>query len=164
MLLPIQVVAQTFKEVAYTPKETKFQLFAPNDAKQITVRIYKEGMGGKAIKSVKMQKTGNECWTATVKGDLMGKFYTFDMGKGECAGIFAKAVGVNGKRGAIIDMEKTNPAHWCCDQHPVIKSPADLVIYEMHHRDFSINRKDAKYPGKFLALTEPWAIEHLKSL
>ena len=164
MLLPIQVVAQTFKEVAYTPKETKFQLFAPNDAKQITVRIYKEGMGGKAIKSVKMQKTGNECWAATVKGDLMGKFYTFDMGKGECAGIFAKAVGVNGKRGAIIDMEKTNPAHWCCDQHPVIKSPADLVIYEMHHRDFSINRKDAKYPGKFLALTEPWAIEHLKSL
>ena len=164
MLLPKQVVAQTFKEVDYAPKETKFQLFAPNGAKQITVRIYKEGIGGKAIKSVKMQKTGNECWTATVKGNLMGKFYTFDMGKGECAGIFAKAVGVNGKRGAIIDMEKTNPAHWCCDQRPVIKSPADLVIYEMHHRDFSINRKDAKYPGKFLALTEPWAIEHLKSL
>ena len=164
MLLPIQVVAQTFKEVAYTPKETKFQLFAPNDAKQITVRIYKEGMGGKAIKSVKMQKTGNECWTATVKGDLMGKFYTFDMGKGECAGIFAKAVGVNGKRGAIIDMEKTNPAHWCCDERPVVKSPADLIIYEMHHRDFSINRQDAQYPGKFMALTEPWAIDHLKSL
>ena len=34
----------------------------------------------------------------------------------------------------------------------------------MHHRDFSIARKDAKYPGKFMALTEPWAIEHLKSL
>ena len=164
MLLPKQVVAQTFKEVDYAPKETKFQLFAPNGAKQITVRIYKEGIGGKAIKSVKMQKTGNECWTATVKGNLMGKFYTFDMGKGECPGVFAKAVGVNGKRGAIIDMKKTNPAHWCCDERPVVKSPADLIIYEMHHRDFSIHRQNAQYPGKFMALTEPWAIDHLKSL
>ena len=164
MLLPQQAVAQTFKEVDYTPNQTKCVLFAPNQAKQVTVRIYKDGFGGKAIKTVKMQRTANEQWSATVKGDLMGKFYTFDMGKGECPGVFAKAVGVNGKRGAIIDMAKTNPEHWCCDQHPVLKSPADLVIYEMHHRDFSVNRKDAKYPGKFLALTEPWAIEHLKSL
>ena len=164
MLLPKQAVAQTFKEVDYSPNQTKFVLFAPNNAKQVTVRIYKDGWGGKAIKTVKMQKTGNEQWTTTIKGDLMGKFYTFDVGKGECAGVFAKAVGVNGKRGAIIDMAKTNPDHWCCDKHPVVKSPADLVIYEMHHRDFSIARKDAKYPGKFMALTEPWAIEHLKSL
>ena len=164
MLLPKQVVAQTFKEVDYAPKETKFQLFAPNNAKQVTVRIYKDGLGGKAIKSMKMRRTGNECWTATIKGDLMGKFYTFDMGKGECPGVFAKAVGANGKRGAIINMASTNPDGWCEDQHPVCKSPADLVIYEMHHRDFSIARKDASYPGKFMALTEPWAINHLKSL
>jgi pullulanase len=86
------------------------------------------------------------------------------MGQGECPGVFAKAVGVNGKRGAIIDFSKTDPEGWAQDQHPVTKSPADLVIYEMHHRDFSINRKDAKYPGKFMALTEPWAISHLKEL
>ena len=164
MLLPKTVAAQTFKEVDYTPEKTVFSLFAPNDAKKVTVRIYKEGLGGKAVKTVKMSRIANEQWTATVKGDLMGRFYTFDVGKGECPGVFAKAVGVNGKRGAIIDMSKTNPEHWCCDQHPVTKSPADLVIYEMHHRDFSIAREDAHYPGKFLALTEPWAIEHLKSL
>ena len=34
----------------------------------------------------------------------------------------------------------------------------------MHHRDFSIARPDAQYKGKFLALTEPWAISHLKEL
>ncbi|MBQ6917757.1 MAG: type I pullulanase, partial [Prevotella sp.] len=141
-----------------------FTLFAPNDAKKVTARIYQEGKDGKALKTVKMSRAGEELWTATVKGDLMGKFYTFDVGKGECAGVFAKAVGVNGKRGAIIDMKKTNPEHWCCDEHPVVKSPADLVVYEMHHRDFSIYRADAKYPGKFLALTEPWAIDHLKQL
>ncbi|MBR2115126.1 MAG: type I pullulanase [Prevotella sp.] len=161
----ITSLAQDFKfdEVTYTPQQTTFRLFAPADAKKVVVRIYKDGQGGKALKTIKMtHKDG--LWTATATGDLMDKFYTFDMGRGECPGVFAKAVGVNGKRGAIIDVEKTFPEHWCCDEHPVIKSPADLVVYELHHRDFSMARPDAKYPGKFMALTEPWAIEHLKSL
>ena len=152
-----------FNEMEYTPHQTTFQLFAPPTAKSVKVRIYKDGQGGKPLKTVGMKREG-DIWTATVKGDLMGRFYTFDTGLGETPGVFAKAVGVNGKRGAIIDEEKTFPEDWCCDQHPVIKSPADLVVYEMHHRDFSIARKDAKYPGKFLALTEPWAIEHLTEL
>ena len=86
------------------------------------------------------------------------------VGLGECPGVFAKAVGVNGKRGAIIDLRATDPEGWAQDCHPVTKTPADLVIYEMHHRDFSIARPDAQYKGKFLALTEPWAISHLKEL
>ena len=164
LLFPKKVAAQAFQEVSYSPEKTQFALFAPNDAKKVVVRIYESGLGGKAVKTVKMSRTANEQWTATVKGDLMGKFYTFDMGNGECPGVFAKAVGVNGKRGAIIDRTKTNPERWCSDKRPIVKSPADLVVYEMHHRDFSIAREDAKYPGKFLALTEPWAIDHLKTL
>ena len=165
IMVTTTVKGQDFKfdEVTYTPQQTTFRLFAPADAKKVVVRLYKDGQGGKALKTIKMTRK-DDLWTATVPGDLMNKFYTFDMGRGECPGVFAKAVGVNGKRGAIIDKEKTFPEHWCCDVHPVIKSPADLVIYEMHHRDFSIARPDAKYPGKYLALTEPWAIEHLKSL
>ena len=152
-----------FDEVTYTPEATTFRLFAPADAKKVTVRIYRDGLGGKALKTVKMNYADG-IWQATVKGDLTDRFYTFDMGLGECPGVFAKAVGVNGRRGAIIDMSKTDPAHWCCDKRPVVKSPADLVVYEMHHRDFSIAREDAQNPGKFLALTEPWAIDHLKEL
>ena len=152
-----------FNEMEYTPHQTTFQLFASPTAKSVKVRIYKDGLGGKPMKTVGMKREG-DVWTATVKGDLMGRFYTFDTGYGETPGVFAKAVGVNGKRGAIIDEEKTFPDDWCCDQHPIVKSPADLVVYEMHHRDFSIARKDAKFPGKFLALTEPWAIEHLTEL
>ena len=154
-----------FNEVVCNPEATTFQLFAPATAKRVVVRIYNDGMGGKPIKTVKMKRTEQaEVWQAEIKGNFLGKFYTFDMGKGECPGVFAKAVGVNGQRGAIVNLVKTDPEDWCCDAHPVIKSPADLVVYEMHHRDFSIARKDAKYPGKFLALTEPWAIDHLKAL
>ena len=152
-----------FDEMTYSPEETTFKLFAPANVKNVKVRIYQEGMGGKAVKSAKM-KYQNGLWTATVQGDLLGRFYTFDAGYGETPGVFAKAVGVNGQRGAIINDMKTWPEDWCSDQHPVIKSPADLVVYELHHRDFSIARKDAKYPGKYLALTEPWAIDHLKAL
>ena len=164
MLLPQKVAAQPFQEVIYSPEKTVFTLFAPNDAKQVVVRIYDEGLGGKAGKTIKMKRIANEQWQTTIKGDLKGKFYTFDMGQGECPGVFAKAVGVNGKRGAIIDLKTTDPTGWAQDQRPVSKSPADLVIYEMHHRDFSIARPDAKHPGKFLALSEPWAINHLKEL
>ena len=164
LLFPKTAAAQWFQEVSYTPERTQFALFAPNDAKKVVVRIYQEGLGGKALKTIKMTRTANEQWQATVKGDLMGKFYTFDMGKGECPGVFAKAVGVNGKRGAIIDLKATDPTGWTDDQRPITKSPADIIVYEMHHRDFSIARSDAKNPGKFLALTEPWAIDHLKAL
>ena len=164
LLFPKSVTAQTFQEVNYTPEKTQFALFAPNDAKRVTLRIYEEGLGGKAVKTVKMKRTADEQWTTTVRGDLMGKFYTFDVGLGECPGVFAKAVGVNGKRGAIISLPATDPEGWNSDTRPVTKSPADLVIYEMHHRDFSIARSDARYKGKFLALTEPWAISHLKEL
>ena len=153
-----------FNEVDCGPESTTFQLFAPATAKRVVVRIYKDGIGGKPIKTVQMKRAQGAIWKAEVKGNLLGKYYTFDMGKGECPGVFAKAVGVNGQRGAIVNLVKTDPDDWCCDAHPVIKSPADLVVYEMHHRDFSIARKDAKYPGKFLALTEPWAIDHLKAL
>ena len=152
-----------FDEMTYSPEKTVFRLFAPTDAKGVKVRIYKDGIGGKALKTVKM-KLQDSLWIAEIQGDLQGRFYTFDMGRGECPGVFAKAVGVNGKRAAIITMSDTNPEGWTADQRPVCKSPVDLVIYEMHHRDFSIARPDAQYPGKFLALTEPWAIDHLKSL
>ncbi len=160
----IQAQDFNFDEVTYTPQATTFKLFAPSEARRVQLRLYKDGDSQKAMKAVKLQKTGQDLWTATVKGDLKDRFYTFDMGRGECPGVFAKAVCVNGRKGCILDLKDTDPEGWTEDRRPVTKSPADLVIYEMHHRDFSIARKDAAHPGKFLALTEPWAISHLKEL
>ena len=163
VLMTTKAMAQQFNEMTYSPEKTAFALFAPAEAKAVKVRIYKAGTGGKALKTVKMNYQDGR-WRAEVKGDLMGRFYTFDMGRGESPGVFAKAVGVNGQRAAIIDMAATDPAGWDTDRRPVCKSPADLVIYEMHHRDFTVARAGARHPGKFLALTEPWAIDHLKAL
>lgn len=179
--IPQLLMAQdTFGEMIYSKVKTLFKLNAPTTVnldgmtgattqidkkKQVEIHIYEDGQGGKAIKTIKMKASGENRWEATVKGDLKGKFYTFDIGKGETPGVFAKAVGVNGMRGAIVDMAETNPQGWENDQRPVIQSPADLVIYEMHWRDFSIDVSSGlKNKGKFLALTEPKAIGHLKNL
>lgn len=164
-MLPAAAGAQTFNEADYTPEQTTFRLFAPDNAKTVKLRIYKAGHKGRPERTVKMERTAADTWTATVTGNLMGRFYTFDTGRGECAGVFAKAVGVNGQRAAIIDMDKTDPAGWNDDRRPVVKSPADLVIYEMHHRDYSIDASSGiANGGKFLALTAPKAIAHLKEL
>ena len=162
-IIPQTIQAQAlFKEMSFSNNKTVFQLVAPNNA---TLRIYNDGISGKAVKTVKMKKVDNDLWQAELKGNLKGKFYTFDSGNGECPGLFAKAVGVNGNRAAIVDMTETNPEGWETDKRPEIKSPCDLIIYELHHRDFSIDPSSGiEHKGKFLALTEPKAIEYLKRL
>lgn len=151
-----------FNEMEYGKTQTVFHLNASSTPK---LRLYKSGQGGKPVKTVKMRAIGNDRWEATVKGNLAGMFYTFDIGKGECPGTFAKAVGVNGNRGAILNMADTNPEGWADDRRPALASPADQIIYELHMRDFSISPTSGmKHQGKYLALTEPRAIAYLKSL
>ena len=169
LLVPQILNART--GVTYGPSASAFSIETNSDAQQVKLRIYNDGLGGKPIKTVNMKRaqTGGTLWQANVKGNMKGKFYTFDVkysGKfrGECPGIWATAVGVNGKRGAIIDMSGTDPAGWNADTRPAIAAK-DLIIYEMHHRDFSIDESGGfTYKGKFLALTEPRAISHLKEL
>ncbi|MDD6591876.1 MAG: type I pullulanase [Prevotella sp.] len=160
----------TFNEMTYTKEVSSFKLNAPSKAKSVKVNIYKEGIGGSVVKTVKMKRTGTDQWTADIPGDLKGLYYTFQVQTGkkamqETPGVFAKAVAVNGRRAAIVDMGETTPEGWDNDRRPLTKSPVDLVIYEMHHRDFSISPTSGlKNKGKFLALTEPKAVYYLKNL
>ena len=143
-----------FDEMTYSPRETVFKLFAPVDAACYVV-VGKD--------SVKMKLRKDSIWTATLKGDHKGEQYQFVVNGQASPGVFAKAVTVNGEKGVIMDMKDTDPEGWTNDRH-VLRPYQDNIVYELHHRDFSIACEEAKYPGKFLALTEPWAIDHLKSL
>ncbi len=171
MALVVPQVINASNGVTYGPSASAFSIETNESAQQVKLRIYKAGLGGKPVKTINMKRNaaGSTLWQARVKGDLQGMFYTFDVkygGKfmGECPGIWATAVGVNGHRGAIIDMVNTNPQGWSADKRPNIAAK-DLIIYEMHHRDFSIDESSGiQHKGKFLALTEPRAIDHLKSL
>ncbi len=157
-----------FDEVNYSPARTVFKLFAPNNAKSVTLNVYAKGdvaADPKPMMKKRMKRFADNLWTVELKGDQKGKFYTFNIGKGETPGVFAKAVGVNGKRGAIIDMSATNPKGWDDDRVLDTKKLTDVVIYEMHHRDFSIEPTSGfQHKGKFLALAEPKATDYLKRL
>lgn len=161
--LPQTISAQgIFNEMLFAKDKTVFTLNSPDKP---TLRLYDNGTDGKAIKTIRMKKAEDGLWRAEVKGDISGKFYTFDTGNGECPGLFAKAVGVNGNRAAVVDMRSTDPDGWAQDKRPPLKSPCDLIIYEFHHRDFSIDPSSGlQHKGKFLALTEPKATDYLKSL
>lgn len=157
-----------FDEINYSPARTVFKLFAPGKAKNVVLNVYAKGdvaVDPKPVVKKRMRRLGDNLWTVELKGDQKGKFYTFNIGKGETPGVFAKAVGVNGKRGAIIDMGTTDPKGWTDDRVLATKNLADIVIYEMHHRDFSIEPTSGfRNKGKFLALTEQKAIDYLKRL
>lgn len=163
-------VAQTLGGVEYSPKATTFHITTSPDVKKVNVLLSDTDSDSPTEQLTKqMKRVGAGKWELTVKSDLKGKYYLFSVYNSaqpdNTPGIFAKAVGVNGKRGAIVDLRDTDPEGWANDVRPALSNPCDLVIYEMHHRDFSVDISSGlKNKGKYLALTEPKAIEHLQRL
>ena len=163
-------VAQTLGGVEYSPKATTFHITTSPDVKKVNVLLSDTDSDNPTEQLTKqMKRVGAGKWELTVKSDLKGKYYLFSVYNSaqpdNTPGIFAKAVGVNGKRGAIVDLRDTDPEGWADDVRPALSNPCDLVIYEMHHRDFSVDISSGlKHKGKYLALTEPKAIEHLQRL
>lgn len=166
------------QETTWSPTATRFALWSP-EAQAVKVNIYDNGTNGKPSQQIEMQSSASGTWTAIQAGNLRGKFYTFQIKQNgrwmdETTGPFATAVGVNGKRGAIIDLRDTNPSGWEKDRSPEFFGQQNAIIYEMHHRDFSIDETSGiRNRGKFLALTESGThnpdglstgIDHLKEL
>ena len=164
-------------ECVYTPEKTIFTFWS-SVAEKMEVRLY-DTYDASEFEVITLQEKEGDYWTATIKGDQVGKFYTVcsyqngEWGQ-ESPGIFAKAVSVNGQRAAIIDMQATNPEGWENDQRPAMTDPTDVVVYETHMRDFTIDATSGiANKGKFIAFTEQGTqtaeglasgIDHLKEL
>ena len=166
----------TLEECVYNGNSTDFTVWSPA-AEAAQLRLYKAA-GDAAYMTVNMKKSKDGLWKATVKEDVKGSLYTFQVcidGKWleETAGIAAKAVGVNGQHGAVIDWADTDPEGWENDKSPKIKA-SDIIVYELQHRDFSVHSTSGiQNKGKYLALTEQGTknpdglatgIDHLKEL
>lgn len=165
-------------ELTVNSTGTHWRLWSP-EAEAARVILYPTGLNTAATDTIPMSRSEKGTWVASVPKKLYGSFYTFsikDKGKwlAETPGVWAKAVGTNGTRAAIIDFTATNPEGWESDKGPAISHINDAVIYEMHHRDFSQHPSSGIVnKGKFLALTEPatknpegesTGIDHLKDL
>lgn len=165
-------------ELVYTPEQSVFTLWAPS-ADRVRLNLYASGEGGDPEEQVEMEKASYGTWRVHIDRDLKGSFYTFQIEKNgkwlnETPGIWAKAVGINGNRAAVIDWNETNPDGWESDRSPELKMYSDIILYELHHRDFSIAPDSGiENKGKFLALTETGTktpegeatgLDHLKEL
>jgi len=165
-------------ELTYSAQSSKFRVWTPT-ATKVKILLYDNGNEGGAYKTLDMSRSEKGTWTLKVNEDLKGKFYTFQIKIGEkwleeTPGMWVKATGVNGKRAAIINFADTNPADWENDVRPPLKNFTDIMLYEVHMRDFSMaSNSGMKHKGKFLAFTErgtknsfgeATGIDHLKEL
>ena len=173
----IVVPQAQLEECVYLGGKTEFAVWAP-DAEAAQLKLYHSASDEAAFMTVGMKRSKDGLWKTDVKEDVKGAFYTFQVQKDgkwleETAGIAAKAVGVNGMRGAVIDWNETDPEGWAEDKSPQIK-PSDIIVYELQHRDFSVHQTSGiSNKGKYLALTEEGTtnpdglstgIDHLKEL
>lgn len=167
--------------LTYAKEFSIFKIWAPT-AEKGELLFYKDGDGGEPFKTIKLEKGIRGTWHSQVEGDIKGVFYTFRVsidGKwsNEIPDPYAKAVGVNGKRAMVIDLDETNPAGWQNDKSPSFSktnAATDAVIYELHIRDASIDKSSGiEHKGKFLGLAEenttsteglPTGLSHLKEL
>ncbi len=145
--------------VTYTPDKTSIKVWSPA-AEAMTLRLYEEGEAGKMVKENAQTKQVDKVWLFELKGDMKDKFYTVQAKVNgewlqETADPNATAVGINGQRGMIVDLDSTNPENWEEDKSPPLKNFTDIIIYELHVRDMSIHPSSGiKNKGKFLGLVE----------
>ena len=161
----------------YKKSHTKFKVWAPT-ADRVAVRLYQAGKGDNFIQEFDMELTSKGVWQTKVEEDIKGVYYTYSItieGKTtEAVDIYAKACGVNGIRGMVVDLSSTNPPEWDKTLRPKFKNPTDAVIYELHIRDFSVDESGhILNKGKYLAFTEngnknseglSTGVDHLKEL
>ncbi|MCU5080452.1 type I pullulanase [Bacillus cereus] len=141
----------------YTPQHTKFRLWAPtaSEAKLVTYKNWNDKIGAE----INMQQGEKGTWTAELKGNQKGLFYTYKVKIGdkwtEAVDPYVRAASVNGDKGAVVNLEETNPKKWKANKKPKFKNPEDAIIYELHVRDLSIQPESGiKQKGKYLGVTE----------
>lgn len=141
----------------YTPQHTKFRVWAPtaSEAKLVTYKKWNDKIGTE----INMQQSEKGTWKAELTGNQKGLFYTYKVKIGdkwaEAVDPYARAASVNGDKGAVVDLEDTNPKKWKTNKKPKFKNPEDAIIYELHVRDLSIQPESGiKHKGKYLGVTE----------
>lgn len=139
--------------------KTIFRLWAPT-ASSVDLNLYGDGSFGKA-KVYPMERGEKGVWTYTADSNLNGKYYTYTVatsaGVNEAVDPYARSAGLNGKRGMILDLDKTDPENWAYETfvNNGVDNYTDAQIWEVHIRDFSnkISSLKEEYRGKYLGFT-----------
>ena len=146
----------------YSPSKTDFRVWAPT-ATAVKLITYPT-LTARNGTEINMTKAEKGTWTASVAGDQHLLAYVY---RAEVGGVFREAVDpyvratvIEGDRGVVVDLSRTNPARWtpgAANKPAFSGKPTDAVIYETHVRDLSIDSNSGipvAHRGKFLAFTD----------
>ncbi len=162
----------------YTPTKTKFRVWAPT-ATALNLITYASATTQAADgKVIPMTADVNGTWVATLPGNQNGTIYTyravFKTTTNEAVDPYVRATTINGEKGVVVDLSKTNPTNWSTVKPKFSGNLTDASIYELHVRDLSMDSKSGistANKGKFLAFTElpsykgvKTGVGHIKSM
>lgn len=163
---------------ACTEEGTIFKIWSPL-ADRVTLHLYSDGdinVTGSEIKTIELNPEENGVWEKNISGDLHGKYYSYEILRGDeviyTADPYAVSCNCNGSRSMVTDLKRTNPAGFEEDKTPVLGK--EQIIYELHVKDFSHDPDSGipeKYRGKYKAFTftgtnteYPTCVDYLKKL
>ena len=146
----------------YSSAKTDFRVWAPT-ASEVSLVTYASATTPKNQGTVTpMTRSVKGTWTASLSGDRHLQVYMYRVTVGgktdDAVDPYARSVTVNGDRGVVIDLSKTNPTGWLTHKKPAFSGRAvDSVMYELHVRDASIDANSgvrAENRGKFRGLAQ----------
>lgn len=135
----------------YSKTSTIFKVWSPVSS-SITLRLYKNGTP-KSVNPSKgddtlflekeMVKGEKGVWSINIEQDLDGIYYTyfvknpsFPLGS-EVTDPYARATGINGKRGMVVNPSKVSPLNWGTFDKAYPYDRKELTVYELHIADLT---------------------------
>ncbi|MFC0134881.1 alpha-1,6-glucosidase [Massilia eurypsychrophila] len=165
--------------VSVGERRTAFTLWAPT-AQRVAVCTYDSGSSRAAAIAPMRRDPRSGTWSAAAQADLSGKYYTYLVDVAvDGAGIvrnlvtdpYSVSLTTDSKRSYIADLDSPalKPRGWNRSAAPnAVKAQTDMVVYELHVRDFSINDATVSAPsrGKYGAFGEAGSngMRHLAAL
>ncbi|MGI8601663.1 MAG: type I pullulanase [Verrucomicrobiales bacterium] len=128
-----------------TASSVGFRVFAPS-AISVWVVIYDNPTGPAGRREFSLLHHSPGLWETVLFGDWEAKFYLFRFagpGHDDTAEVidpWAVNTVDSSRRARLTDLRQTDPRSWAHGKAgPVLASPTDAVIYELHVRDFTIS-------------------------
>jgi pullulanase/glycogen debranching enzyme len=161
------------------PSGTRFGVWAPT-ARAVSVCVYPDDARPATRREPLRLDPATGAWSATLPGDLRGHYYAYlvevhapgtGLVRNRVTDPYAVSLGADSRRAFIADLDDPalQPPGWNrAPPPPRLAAQADMSIYELHVRDFSIDDPGVApaHRGKYLAFTEAGSagMAHLRAL
>jgi pullulanase-type alpha-1,6-glucosidase len=155
------------------------RLWAPT-AQSVTLHTFASATASYAEKTPMEWDDSTGVWSVTGQADWKNKFYLYEVqvfapstGKMETNLVtdpYSLSLSMNSKRSQIVNLadEGSKPEGWDEVTKPSLDAPEDIVIYELHIRDFSISDRTVpeELRGTYKAFTvkDSNGMKHLAAL